>query len=71
MRVQQLGMPADLGFCIEAAARVIEIHVPLVIEPPVLGSTEPIESARGGILRAGFEEPRIGRALPGVALDAS
>jgi hypothetical protein len=40
LRVQQLCMPADLRCRMQAGARVIEIDLPVLVQPPVLGCAQ-------------------------------
>ncbi len=60
--VQQVGVMPELRFGVQAAPRVIEIHVPLRVETAVVRLTERIEDVRAGVLGIPSREIRRMRA---------
>ena len=61
--LEQLGVPADLGVGVEAAAGVVEVGVLRGVETAVFGRAEVVEHAGPGVLRMRLEEARVCRAL--------
>ena len=45
VRAQQLHMRAHLGLGVDAAAGVVQVDVPLAIQPPILGCAQVVQMA--------------------------
>ena len=56
MLAEQARVLADLRLGVEAAAGVVEIHLALCVEAPVLGRAQAVELARRRVLRVSLAE---------------
>ena len=54
---QQLGMLADLRLGVQTAAGVVEVDVPVAIEPAVVAFAQPVDRVGRCVLRMSLDEP--------------